>query len=288
MNSDIDPCSNDYSLTNKLQNCETYEDIKNWKIEVNNYFNNLVTRHNINENRFNSCDSKKYLNMLNIYETGIRVQVVNEPYENQDAYNKFTEEQKNSLNQIKLNFTANKQELERENSDLQRQIQEQETKSETIKQHYSEIAKLKQTIASQTSFNCYKKGDTWKDGWDKKTLEIIDEESQRKISWTGRQGQNKDLVLDANTEMHVVINRKNDKGKSIMTLHLKADPVNPNDLFYLYARVSGALESLSNTTGAGGGKKISQYKKTKNRKFNSLSNKSRTKKKKKSKKNNKN
>lgn len=290
----FNPCYRDDRDIIDLEKCKTFQDLEQWKTTVNKHSNEIRRKYpDIHDMRFENCRSLKYINMLNIYEMGIRAKVVDEPQKNLEAYAKFTEQQKEELEQKKQDFTIEKQRLEALNSKLQEQIhqlkQEQETKTQQIQQHNSEIAKLQQTITRQTTFNCYKKGDDMLHGWDKKTLKIIGEGSQRKISWDGRQGQNKDLVLDANTEikineMHVVINSKNYKGKSIMTLHLKADPVNPNDLFYLYARVSGALESLSNTTGAGGGKKLSHYKKTKNRKFNSLSNKSRTKKRKKSKK----
>tara|TARA_B110000503_G_C7167659_1_gene422688 strand:- start:1731 stop:2213 length:483 start_codon:yes stop_codon:yes gene_type:complete len=150
---------------------------------------------------------------------------------------------------------------------------------------------LKQTITSRATFNCLKKTEKdIKEGWYKKVLTIIDEGESRKIEWDGRHKLSKNLLLDSATEinineMHLVIKGKNDLGIN-MTLHLKADPKYPIDLFNLYLSVSAA-KTHQPTLATGpdeGGKKLSQYKKTKNKKINSLRNKSKTKKRKKSKK----
>ena len=266
--------------------------LEKWKLKAKYILDDL----NIGtKSKRSQCDSSIYLNMLNKYEIGIRAQVVNEPEKNREAYEQFTHAQITSLIASERDFTEKKKHLEEFNAELGREIirleKDIETKTELIQQHNREIAELKQTITQQTIFNCLKKTEKGiMGGWYKKVLTIIDEGKSRKIQWDGTHKASKNLLLDSATEinineMHLVITGKNETGKHT-TLHLKADPENSNDLFNLYLSVSAAITHQHTlATGADeGGKKLSHYKKTKKRKFNSLSNKSKTKKRKKSKK----
>tara|TARA_B110000503_G_C7167659_1_gene422689 strand:- start:2258 stop:2608 length:351 start_codon:yes stop_codon:yes gene_type:complete len=104
-----DPCVDDYNLKDELKENPTIETIGKYP-EVKYCFSETINK------------------LLIDHELHIRAKVVNEPRENVEAYNNFTEAQVTSLDQIKEQFTAKKQELETENASLEKQIQEQQKK----------------------------------------------------------------------------------------------------------------------------------------------------------------
>lgn len=147
------------------------------------------------------------------------------------------------------------------------------------------INKLKTMIANMLVFNVEKKSSQNPlKGYQETIFSVMESpEHEKSLNWTSRSNKDKkDILINtiSNINMNIKIKGKNNKKENV-TLDLKSIDSSPNDLIYLYAHASGLLSTATQLDKPVGGKKLSHYKKTKNKKFNSkqrLTSKSKTKK----------
>ena len=235
------------------------------------------------------CKPAHVKSILSRYKQAMRAELARDPEANIEA---LTEEQKLRFEKLKQELPLLQEQLSAIN------IKKQETDAAVAKAKEQNVVlqaelteaneskqRLMTNLAKNSSFNVEKKSsqNPWK-GYQKTVFRVVKDADGKppKLEWESRTNKNtKDILINtiSNIKMNINMKGQNDKGEDV-TLDLKSIDSSPNDLFFLYAHASGLLptapqadkeaESQSaSSSGAAGGKKLSHYKKTKNKKFNS-------------------
>ena len=244
-----DSCWSIEGLINDLFQSTNLHDIKTNLYAINNQSRNILS---------SSCNNAGNLvNFLNLYERLLKENWIAEPIQNiqqlDKSFQKEIQQKRTQIRELKTTLDKRAQQIQDHNEKIQKF-------TESIRLQEEQIAQLKGQILQTTKFTCLKKGKGIS-GWNRKELTL----DNGQIMWLSESGREKNLVLDKITDIELHIKGKDNTGDNI-SLQLKhLENENENDLFYLYGHVLKIINPLP----LEGGKRISHYKNTKKKKFNS-------------------